>query len=176
MFWINDIFSCWQIFVTTKYPSSECSAQEQVIHCKRRNQAYSSAEGRSSTANTGTKAAVLPGMIWCGSFPLLSAPHTLFSIWTDFKRWRWGDWIWLPGPSGLRRNSPQGLNISSIRIFDQIRDPENPITLRIHNKVSSSWVFCPRVDLPLQIQTQGMQFYPKACLPPQTQEPRLQFY
>ena len=52
----------------------------------------------------------------CGSFPLLSAPHSLFSIWTDFKRsekipgaptWRWGQWIWLTGPSGLHRNSPR---------------------------------------------------------------------
>ena len=32
--------------------------------------------------------------------------------------------------SGLYRNSPHGLNISSIRVSDQIRDPENPITLR----------------------------------------------
>ena len=28
------------------------------------------------------------------------------------------------------QNSPQGLNISSIRVFDQIRDPEIPINLR----------------------------------------------
>ena len=28
------------------------------------------------------------------------------------------------------RNSPLELNISSIRVFDQIRDPEIPITLR----------------------------------------------
>ena len=70
------------------------------------------------------------------SFPLLSAPHSLFSIWTHLKRsekipgaptWRWGEWIWLTGPSGLHRNSPQGLNISFIRVFDQIRDPEIPI-------------------------------------------------
>ena len=37
---------------------------------------------------------------------------------------------WLTGPSGLHRNSLQGLNISSIRDFGQIRDPEIPITLR----------------------------------------------
>ena len=30
------------------------------------------------------------------------------------------------------RNSPQGLNISSIRVFDHIRNPEIPITLRLH--------------------------------------------
>ena len=35
-------------------------------------------------------------------------------------------------PSGLCRNSPQGLDISSFRVYDQIRDPEIPITLRPH--------------------------------------------
>ena len=96
-------------------------------------------KGRPSTANSGTKVAVLLGMNKCGSFPLLSAPHSLFSVWRDLKRsekipgtptWRWGEWIWLSGPSGLHRNSPQMLNISSIRAFDQIRDPEIRITLR----------------------------------------------
>ena len=52
--------------------SSECSAQGQVLHCKRRNQGCSSAEGRSSTANLEIKAAVLPGINKCGSFPLHS--------------------------------------------------------------------------------------------------------
>ena len=112
--------------------------QEQVLHCKCRNHGCSSAEGMSSTTNSGTKAAVLLGMNRCSSFPLLSAPHSPFSISTDLKRyekipgspaWRWGEWIWLTGPSGLHRNSPQGLNISSIRVFDQIRDMETPITL-----------------------------------------------
>ena len=79
------------------------------------------------------------GLNRCGSLPLLSAPHSLFSIWTDLKRsekiqraptWRWGEWIWLTGPSGFHWNSPQGLNINSIRVFDWIRDPEIPITLR----------------------------------------------
>ena len=82
---------------------------------------------------------VLLGMNRCGSFPLLSAPHFLFCIWTNLKRSekipgsptrRWGEWIWLTGPSGLHRNSPQGLSISSIRVFDQIKDPKIPITFR----------------------------------------------
>ena len=99
-------------------------------------------KGRSSIANSGTQVAVLLGMNRCGSFPLLSAPHSLFSIWSSLKRsvkilgaptWRWGEWIWLTGPSGLHRNSPQGLNISSIRVFDQIRDLEIPITLCPHS-------------------------------------------
>ena len=87
---------------------------------------------RSSTANSGTKVSVLLGMYRCGSFTLLSAPHSLFSIWTDLKRSeKIPGWIWLTGPTRLHRNSPQWLNIISIRVFDQIRDPEIPITL--HN-------------------------------------------
>ena len=59
----------------------------------------------------------------CGSFPLLSAPHSLFSIWTDVKRsenipgaptWRGGEWIWLSELSGPHRNSTQGLNSLSV--------------------------------------------------------------
>ena len=113
-------------------PKGTLSLQAQEPSCN-------SAEGRSSTANWRTKSAVLPGMNRCDSFPLLSAPHSLCSIWTHLKipekipgapTWRWGDWMWLTVPSGLQWNSPQGLNISSIRVFDQIRDPEIPITLR----------------------------------------------
>ena len=81
---------------------------------------------------------------WIGTVACRCFPHPyLFSIWTDLKisekitgapvLW-WVEWIGLTGPSGLHRNSPQGLNISSIRIFDQIRDPEIPITLR-HNTI-----------------------------------------
>ena len=85
-----------------------------------------SPKGRSFTAKSGPEAAVLLGMNRCGSFPLLSAPHSIFSIWADLKRsekipgapaWRWGEWIWLTGPSGLHRNSPQELNISFIMFF-----------------------------------------------------------
>ena len=59
--------------------STECSAQGQILHCKYRNLGCSFAKGRSSTANSGIKAAVLQGLNRCGSFPLLSAPHSLFS-------------------------------------------------------------------------------------------------
>ena len=98
---------------------SECSAQGQVLHFKRGNLGCSPAEGRSSTANSETKAAVLPWLNSCGSFPLISALHSLFSIWTDLRRsekilgastWSWGEWIWLTGHSGLHRNLSQGLN------------------------------------------------------------------
>ena len=66
--------------------------------------------GRSSTAILGTKAAVILGMDRCDSFPLLYAPLSLFSIWTNLKRskkipgapaWRWGEWFWLTWPSEL---------------------------------------------------------------------------
>ena len=42
--------------------SSECSVQVQVLHCNRRNLGYSSAEGMSSIAKTGTKAEVILGI------------------------------------------------------------------------------------------------------------------
>ena len=44
------------------------------------------------------------------------------------QRWTLGEWVWLTGPTELHRNSPQGLNISSIRVFDQIRsgNPNHP--------------------------------------------------
>ena len=115
------------IYMYMLYISSECSAQRQVFHCKRRNLGCSSAECRSPTTNSGTKAAVLLWMNRYVSVPLFSAPHSLFSIWTDLKRsektpgaptWMWGEWIWLTGPSGLHRISSYGLNISSIRVFD----------------------------------------------------------
>ena len=76
----------------------------------------------------------------CGSFPLLSASHSIFINWTELNRsekipgapaWRQGEWIWLTGPSGLHRNSSQGLNISSIMVFDQTRYLEIPNTLSV---------------------------------------------
>ena len=76
-------------------------------------------------------------MYRCDSFPLLSAPHSLFSIWTNLKIFekipgtqacRWGEWIWLTGSSALHRSSLQGLNISSISISErsQIQKSQSP--------------------------------------------------
>ena len=87
----------------------------------------------------------------CGSFPLLSVPHSLFSIWTDLKRpdkipgepsWRWEEWIWLTGSSRLHQNSPQRLNINSIRVFDQIRNPNHPSA---PSQVIRDRIFCELV-------------------------------
>ena len=44
-------------------------------------------QGRSSIANSGTYIAFLLGINRSGSFPLLSAPHSLFSIWSNIKRY-----------------------------------------------------------------------------------------
>ena len=116
---VKEINSCqhesqgfWHIIIIM------CSAQGQVLHCKLRHQGCNSAQkqvfhcklrnlGCSSNLKRSEK---IPG-----------APTR-----------RWGEWISLTGPSRLHRNSPQGLNISSIRVFDQIRDLEILITLRPH--------------------------------------------
>ena len=101
-------------------------------------------KGRSSTTKSETQAAVLLGMDRCGSFPLISAPYSLFSIWTDLKRsekipgapaWRWGEWIWLTGSSGLHQNSPQGLKCQFHQGFrpDQmsrnLNHPSSPVII-----------------------------------------------
>ena len=99
--------------------------RRQVFHRKLRNQ------GCSFTRDwTGVVAS------HCFLYLSLSLSLSLFSIWKDPRALagRWGEWIWLTGPSRLYQNSPQGLNISSIRIFDQIRDPEIPVTLHPQNQ------------------------------------------
>ena len=109
----------WSFYIT----SSGCSAQGQVFQCKFKYQGCCSVQRKVFHRNSGIKVAILLGMNRCGSFPLLSAPHSLFSIWTDFKRpekipgapaWRWGEWVWLTGLSGLHRNPPQRLNTVSL--------------------------------------------------------------
>ena len=94
----------------------------------------------------------------CGSFPLLSTSHSLFSIWTDLKRskkipgtqaWRWGEWIWVTGSSELHGNSPQGLNISSVmRVYwpdqrsgnpNHLPQPYNPSSELIYGKSRILW-------------------------------------
>ena len=121
-FYVSDFSSSGSVFICQSLIqflvhniSSKCSAQGLVFHYKFRHQGCSSAQRRPSTANAGTQAVVLLWVNRCGSFPLLSAPHSLFRIWADLKisekilgtpSWKWGDWIWLTVPSGLHRNSP----------------------------------------------------------------------
>ena len=130
-------------FNTLYIPSSEYYAKGRSFTANSGTKAAILLKSRFSTAKSRTQAAVLLGMDRCGSFPLLSAPPSLslLSIWSDHKRsekipgapaWRWGEWIRLTRPSGLHRNSPQELNISSIIGFDQISDPVVTITLRPH--------------------------------------------
>ena len=109
-------------------------------------------EGRSSTTNSGTKVAVLLVMNRWGSFPLISAPYSLFSIWTDLKTSekipgaparRWGEWICVTGPSILHRNSSQGLNIRA-------HSPTFPSLHLRHNSFSNPFVALPTSQLILQ--------------------------
>ena len=70
--------------------SSECSAQEQVFYCKCRNEGCSSVQRQvfhCKLRNQGCCSTVLLGINRCGSFPLLSASHSLFSIWTHLKKY-----------------------------------------------------------------------------------------
>ena len=75
------------------------------------------------------------GLNRCGSFPLLSTPHTLFSIWTDLKRSSGtnGEVRRVDLANWALRTSPKfSTEVKwAIRVFDQIRDPEIPITLRL---------------------------------------------
>ena len=89
--------------------SSEYSAQGQVLHCKLRNQRRSSARRQVFHRKLRNPGCILLWVDRYGSFPLLSAPQSLSSIWTNLKisekipgvpAWRWRDWIWLTG--GLR--------------------------------------------------------------------------
>ena len=63
-----------------------CSAQGQVLHCKLRHQDCNSAHRQVFHCKLMKLGCSLLGMNRCGSFPLLSAPHSLFSIWTNLKR------------------------------------------------------------------------------------------
>ena len=86
---------------------------------------------------------------WIGAvasrcFPL---SLSLFSIWTDLKRsenipgtpaWRWGQWIWLTGPSGFHRNSPQILLVpSGFLTRSEIRKSQSAFasTININNLI-----------------------------------------
>ena len=52
------------------------------------------------------------------------------------------------------RISQQVLNITSIRVFDQIRDPEIPNTLRPNRHMHICKVICPKAGLPLDMHYQ----------------------
>ena len=103
----------------------ECSAQGQVFHYKLRHQGWSSAQRQVFLRKLRNQGCSLLGMNSCDSFPLLSALHSLFGIWTDLKKsekipgaptWRRREWIRLTGSFGLHRISPQGLNFFIISI------------------------------------------------------------
>ena len=135
----------YRIYIRVFCPKAGPSLQEekprlqfcrrQVIHRKLRNQ------GCSFTRD-------LIGAVASRCFPhptlSLASEQTIKDLKRSQGYQRGGEesWIWLTGPSGLHRNLPQGLNISSIRVFDQIRDPEIPITLRPYIYTGTSTEKC----------------------------------
>ena len=113
----------------------QCSAQGHVFHCKLRHLVCSSAQRQVFYRKLRNQGCSLTRD---EQVRQLSTPHSFFSICTDLKRSekipgtparRRGEWICLTGPSRAHRNSTQGLNISSIRVFGQIRNSKIPITL-----------------------------------------------
>ena len=95
-------------------------------------------KGRCSIANSWNRGCSFTRDEQVRQLPSLCFPHTTLSLASEqtlkIRKDPRGPSMevrgvdWLTGSSGLHRNSPQGLNISSIRGFDQIRDPEIPIT------------------------------------------------
>ena len=99
-------------------------------------------KGRSSTANSVTKVIILLGMNRCG-IASRCFPHPILSLASEqilkvlknpsgpsvkVRRVDLANWALMISP-----NFTTGLNICSISVFDQIRDPEIQITLRTHN-------------------------------------------
>ena len=133
--YIGEMF-CYPLLLmwpSSSSSSSECSTQRQVLHCKRRNLGCSSGQVfHRKLRNQGCSFT----RDWIGAVASCCFLHT--TLWTNLKRsenipgastWRWREWIWITGPSGLHQNSPQGLNISSIRVFDQSDIWKSQITL-----------------------------------------------
>ena len=96
----------------------------------------------------------------------LASQQTLKDLKRGAPTWRSGECIWLTEHSGLHRNSPQGLNISSIRVFDQVRDPEIPITLRPHIYIYISEMNrkLPYLFIPRKLQPWFLTLGWKTCL------------
>ena len=65
------------------YHHHQCPVEGQILHCKSGYLGCSSAEGRYSSANPGTKAEFYQGLNRCGSFPLLSAIYIYI-----YTRWK----------------------------------------------------------------------------------------
>ena len=74
------------IYVHYHHHHHQCSAQGQVLHCKLGHQGCNSTQTQVFHCKLRNLACSLLGMNRCGTFPLLSAPHSLCSIWTNIKR------------------------------------------------------------------------------------------
>ena len=77
---------CFEIFIDHHHHSSSLySVQRQVFHYKLRHQGSSSAEQQVFHSKLRNQGCSFTRMNRCSSFLLLSATHSLFSIWTDLK-------------------------------------------------------------------------------------------
>ena len=80
-------FSYLQILISLHYHHYQSVLPKgRSFTAKRRNQGRSSVQRQVFHYKLRNNVAVLQGMNRCGSFPLLSAPHSLFSISTHLKR------------------------------------------------------------------------------------------
>ena len=148
---MNGIFhhflNIYPVISTTSYSGLRCQYSLSIIYHKSirpraglslQNSGTKAAvltKRRPSTANSGIKVAVLLGMNRCGSFPHLALSLASEQILKDLKRSQgyqcggeesgFGNWALRTSPKFTKE-----LNISSIKVFDQIRDPEIPIILR----------------------------------------------
>ena len=106
-------------------------------------------------------------MIRCGNFPLLSAPHSLFSIWTDLKILKvpkrsrghqcggedLANWAFQTLPkftTGVKYQFQQGFWSDQ-----RSGNPNHPSPPHIS---SSLWVICPRAGPSQQVQEPRLQF------------------
>ena len=118
-------------------------------------------KGKSSTANSGTNITVLIGMnksVASCCFPhytlFLASEQTLKDLIRSQGPQRGGVEVRsLPGHSGLNQNSPEGLYISSIRVFDQIRDPEIPTHTQSQHPLTSPHSTLALVALKVSLQS-----------------------
>ena len=149
------------------FPSKEFIIIIIIIMCvlpkdKSRNYGCSSAEGMSSTANSGTKVAVLPkgrsSTANSGPQGCISAQRQVFH--RNFRNQ--GCSSFQKAGFSLQTQEPRLQFFPKAGFSLQTQEP------RLQ--------FCPKAGVPLQTQEPRLQFCTKAGLPLQTQEPRLQIY
>ena len=139
------------IFSCKSYQYHQYSAHGQVFHCKLRHQGRSSSQRQVPTANSGPRLQFY--WSWIGAVASRCFQHPTLSLSLslslaseptvkDLKRGHSMDVRRVDLANWALRTSPKlttVLNVSSIRVFDLIRDPEIPITVRLRSNVMYSY-------------------------------------